>query len=186
MRINLKHFLDYASHKNPRVVAAAVIAAAKKHGGQMKRRGMGDASSGMQLDPAAMSYVLSDPNVINLAVTGAAPGFLPDGSSNPLANPVVTDSTGAPVNAAPWWQTLFTSITNAAPNLLTAYTANQQLTACSQTNQARLSQGLPPVDCSSFAPTANLGLSPATSSLFLLLGGGALLLMFVGGRRRTQ
>jgi hypothetical protein len=187
MRINLKHFLDYASHKNPQAVAQAVIATAKKHVGMMRRggggyvaRGMGDASSDTAAVNAVQAY-LTDPNLYSLDVAGSGAGFLANGAASPLANPtVVNAATGQPAANAPWWQSLFTSLTTAAPNLLTAYTANQQLSACSQTNQSRLSAGLPPVDCSSFAPTANVGLSPATSSLFLLLGGGALLLMFMG------
>jgi hypothetical protein len=174
MRINLKSFLDYASHKNPQAVAQAVIATAKKHVGKSR---MGDAAS----DAASIQSYLTDPNLYSLDVAGSGTGFLSDGTATTLSNPaVVNNTTGQPAANAPWWQSLFTSLTTAAPNLLTAYTANQQLSACSQTNQSRLSAGLPPVDCSSFAPTANVGLSPATSSLFLLLGGGALLLMFMG------
>ena len=178
MQINLKSFLDYASHKNPQAVAQAVLATARKH--SSKKR-MGDTT---QYDNLLKQ--LTDPNLYSLDVTGSGPGFLSDGTASPLANPtVVNNQTGQPAASAPWWQTLFTSLTGSAPALLTAYTANQQLTACSQTNQARLSQGLPAVDCSSFAPTAQVGLTSSTSSLLLLLGGGALLLMFMGGRNKT-
>jgi hypothetical protein len=187
MRFNLKHFLDYATHANPGAVARAVIQTAQNTG--LKRRagmrGLG-ADAGASADYSGLMSYLTDPNLYSLDVVTPASGgasFNSNGTATLSAPVVVNNATGQPSAGTPWYTSLLNSITAAAPNLLTAYTANQQLSACSQTNQARLSQGLAPVDCSSFAPTAQVGLTSGTSSLLLLLGGGALLLMFMGRRK---
>lgn len=180
MQINLKDFLDYASHKNPGAVARAVMATAKKRIGR-GLRGLGDTAP-----YDTLLSQLQDPNLYSLSVAPTAQtGFLANGQTSPVGgNPIVVNSSGVPVSSSGTWTDIFNNLTAAVPNLLTAYTANKQLSACAQTNQARLSQGLPAIDCSAFAPTAQVGLTSSTTSLLFVLGGGALLLLALSGRRK--
>lgn len=183
MRINLKDFLDYASHKHPGAVAAAVIHNVKtaqkiraKKGGH-GLRGFGDASTD-SIDAPFTSYLYdvsttsTDLNVPDQTSVV----FAPTGQAAPSNIVAVNSTTGQ--NTSNPLVDIAKNLINSVPGLLTAYTANKQLSTCAQTNQARVSQGLPPIDCSSFAPQANVGLAPSTQKMFTyaLLGGGALVL----------
>ena len=170
MTFNLKDFLDFASHRNPKAVAQAVIATAKQARRGMS--GMGDASNLPDL-----SY-LTDPSLSTVDVSLPSPGsvvYSANGVAGPSTADATTNTSGSLADTA---ISILNNLTAAAPQLLTAYTANKQLSACAQANATRAAQNLAPLDCSSFAPTAQVGLSPSTQSMLTLalLGGGALIL----------
>lgn len=177
-QFNMGDFLNFAAKHYPKQTQIAVLKNAP-----MRRRGMsglGQSSSGLP----DLSYL--DTSAQNTTVTVPPQSVMFNSSATAQPSAIVSDNTGSTdTSATGIISSIFNSLTATVPNLLTAYTANKQLTACSQTNQARLSQGLPAIDCSSFAPTAQVGLTSSTSNLLLLLGGGALLLIFLAGKRNT-
>ncbi|MHB8071867.1 MAG: hypothetical protein ACYDHF_07985 [Candidatus Cryosericum sp.] len=171
-QFNAQDFLNFAAAKHPNIVKKIVMGTAPA-----RSRGMGDASTdtGALPDLSYLNTTAAD-TTISIPVTPVS-----FDASGTTSTPVIASSnSGTPSADTGTISSIISSLTSAVPNLLTAYTANKQLTACTQTNQQRLSQGLPAVDCSSFAPTAQVGLTSSTSSLLFLLGGGALLFLFMG------
>lgn len=108
-------------------------------------------------------------------------GFNAGGTVAPKATVVSSESPSIARSIS----SFFDKLVSSAPQVLTAYTAHQQLNACAETNKARLSQGLAPVDCSSFAPQVQVGVSQPVQNLatFAMIGLGVLGLLFILKRR---
>ncbi len=197
-QFNAQDFLNFAATKYPQVTKRVVMNTALNRSRGMgfipKRNlgylaGMGDTNAAytgldtsLGSDVSSLSTLDSSAADTTISIPVAPVSFAPSGTAN---TPVVaTSNSGSSGTDTGTIGSIISSLTSALPNLATAYTANQQLQACTSTNQSRLSQGLSPVSCAAFAPTAQVGLTSSTSSLLLLLGGGALLLMFMGMKSR--
>jgi hypothetical protein len=179
IRSNLKDVLDFAANKYPRQTKAALIHTMKRRG---NLRGMGDTSSGLP----DLSYLSTDAQAVDVITPATTLTFGTDGMvSTPAMLAPASGSSGSSITDS--IMSVFNNLTAAVPNLLTAYTANKQLDACAKTNQARLSAGLPAIDCSAFAPTANVGVAPSTQKLltYALIGGGGLILLSMMMRRHA-
>lgn len=114
-------------------------------------------------------------------ISDTSGGFNSGGTTSPTATVVSAESPSIAQSIS----SFFDKLVSSAPQVLTAYTAHQQLNACAETNKARLSQGLSPVDCSSFAPQVQVGVSQPVQNLatFAMIGLGVLGLMFILKRR---
>lgn len=164
MRVNLKKFLDYAARQNPQAVMRALQTTAKRRG----LSGMGESDSPFLFDMSTSFGTVdfgTPPENVDIVVKPQGGAALVDNSNSGLSiGDAIVD--------------VFRNLTNSAPELLTAYTANKQLDACSKTNVARLSAGLAPIDCSAFAPQVQVGVSRPTMQgigTIALIGGGLLL-----------
>ena len=116
-----------------------------------------------------------------ILISDTSGGFNSGGTVSPKATVVSAESPSIASSIS----SFFDKLVSSAPQVLTAYTAHQQLNACAETNKARLSQGLAPVDCSSFAPQVQVGVSQPVQNLatFAMIGLGVLGLMFILKRR---
>jgi len=162
--MNLKNFLDYAAQRNPQAVMRALQKTAKRRG----LSGLGE-SDGPYLFDMSTSFGTVD--------FGVPPENV-DIIAQPQGGTLLVDNTDSGLSIGDAIVDIFRNLTSAAPELLTAYTANKQLDACSKTNVARLSAGLAPIDCSAFAPQVQVGVTQSTmkgAGTAVLIGGGLLL-----------
>lgn len=186
-RYNLKDVMDFAAAHYPMQTKQAVLKTFAKMRGKKR---LGDATDSITItDWQAVADAASNTDVFS---TPSPTGSVVFNTSGQVASPpaVLVPSPGTsapPASISDTIAAFVNNITSSVPDLLTAYTANKQLDACSKTNQARLSAGLSPVDCSSFAPTANVGFAPGTQKMltYALLGGGALVLFAIMSRRHA-
>lgn len=168
VRFNLKHFLDYASQVNPNAVKNALQKTARKR----EMSGLGDFISDLPvLDTSFSTLDWATPSEITVTATPSFNGSTQVSVSSDVAGKSIGDSI----------MDFFNNLTKSAPELLTAYTAIKQLDACTKTNQARLSQGLPPIDCAAFSPQVQVGIAPNTQGIvnLALIGGGLLLVWLI-------
>ncbi len=115
----------------------------------------------------------------DIEIISEKPAFNSSGVYSPPVSVVVPENTDKSFSDT--ITDIIKNLTDSAPQILTAYTANKQLDACTKTNQARLSQGLPPVDCAAFAPQVQVGIAPSSQGIVTvaLIGAAALGLAFL-------